>query len=167
MSGPPRVSTVWPVDDPDSWRWFWLAAMVFFAISEIAVPGTFFMISFAIGALVACILAFADVGVGAEWAAFVVVSAVALLALVPIGRRINSRPGITGVGATRLNGRRALVLQEIPAGPHATGRVRVEREEWRAESFDGSAVEAGTTVQVLHVDGTRLIVAPYEPEGDV
>jgi membrane protein implicated in regulation of membrane protease activity len=153
------------VDDPESWRWFWLAATVFFAISEIAVPGTFFMISFALGALVACVLAFADVGVGAEWAAFVIVSAIALLALVPLGRRINSKPGISGVGSTRLNGRRAVVLQEIPAGPHATGRVRVEREEWRAESVDGSAVEAGTTVQVLRVDGTRLIVGPFEPGG--
>jgi membrane protein implicated in regulation of membrane protease activity len=55
------------------------------------------------------------------------------------------------------------VLSEIPAGVHATGLVRVEREEWRAESVDGSAIPAGTAVEVLRVDGTRLIVGP--PEG--
>jgi membrane protein implicated in regulation of membrane protease activity len=152
------------VDDPDSWRWFWLAAAVFFALSELAVPGTFFMLSFAVGAAFACILAFADVGVGWEWAAFLAVSAIALAGLVPLGRRVNNRPGAGRVGATRLGGRHAVVLQEIPAGPHATGRVRVEREEWRAESVDGSPIAAGTTVQVIRVAGTRLIVGPDTSE---
>ena len=151
------------MDEPENWRWFWLVATVFFAVSELAVPGTFFMLSFAAGALVACILAFADVGVGLEWAAFVVVSAVALAALVPIGRRINAKQVEGGkVGSTRLNGRRAVVLQEIPSGPHSTGLVRVEREEWRAESVDGAPIDTGATVVVLRVDGTRLIVRALE-----
>ncbi len=148
--------------EPETWRWIWLAATVFFAISEIAVPGTFFMISFAIGAFVACVLAFFDVSVGIEWLAFLVVTAIALAALVPIGRRIN-QTSQGSVGSTRWAGRRAVVLTEIPAGVHATGLVRVEREEWRAESVDGSAISAGTAVEVLRVDGTRLIVGP--PEG--
>jgi len=38
----------------------------------------------------------------------------------------------------------------------------MEREEWRAESIDGSAVAAGETVAVVRVDGTRLIVGPVE-----
>jgi membrane protein implicated in regulation of membrane protease activity len=151
------------VDDPESWRWFWLIATVFFAASELAVPGTFFMVSFAVGALFACILAFAGAGVGWEWAAFVIVSAIALAALVPIGRRLNAKGGSDSrVGSTRLNGRRAIVLQEIPSGPHATGRVRVEREEWRAESVDGGSIDPGKTVVVLRVDGTRLIVRALE-----
>ncbi|GIU85953.1 MAG: hypothetical protein KatS3mg009_0468 [Acidimicrobiia bacterium] len=146
--------------DADSWRWIWLAGAVFFALAEIAVPGTFFMLSFAVGAVVACVLAFGDVGVGVQWLAFVATTGVALGALVPIGRRINASPGITGVGATRFAGRRAVVLQEIPPGPHSTGLVRVEREEWRAESHDGAPIAAGTVVEVLRVDGTRLIVGP-------
>jgi membrane protein implicated in regulation of membrane protease activity len=150
------------VDDPESWRWFWLIATLVFAVSELAAPGTFFMLSFAAGAFVASVLAFAGVGVGWEWAAFVVVSAIALAALVPIGRRINAKPSADRVGATRLNGRRAVVLQAIPSGPHATGRVRVEREEWRAESADGGSIEPGQTVVVLRVDGTRLIVRALE-----
>ena len=148
--------------EPETWRWIWLAATVFFAISEIAVPGTFFMISFAIGAFVACVLAFFDVSVGIEWLAFLVVSGIALAALVPIGRRIN-QTSQGAVGSTRWAGRRAVVLSEIQAGVQATGLVRVEREEWRAESVDGSAIPAGTAVEVLRVDGTRLIVGP--PEG--
>jgi membrane protein implicated in regulation of membrane protease activity len=153
------------VDEPESWRWIWLGATVFFALGELAVPGTFFMLSFAVGALLACILAFAGVNVAVEWLVFVAVSAIALAALVPIGRRINRAPGAVGVGATRFHGRQGVVLREIPAGPHATGLVRVEREEWRAESADGAAISAGTTIDVVRVDGTRLIVGlPKERE---
>jgi inner membrane protein len=152
------VATFARVDEPETWRWVWLAAAVVFALGELAVPGTFFMISFAVGALVACVLAFAGVNVGIEWAAFIAVTALSLIALVPIGRRLNAKPGVHGVGSTRVQGRRAVVLESIPNGTHETGRVRVEREEWRAESVDGSAIAAGTTVRVLRVDGTRLIV---------
>lgn len=146
--------------DTDAWRWIWLAGAVLFALAEIAVPGTFFMLSFAAGAVLACVLAFLDVNVGIQWLAFVGTTGAALAALVPIGRRINATPGITGVGATRFTGRRAVVLEAIPGAPHATGLVRLEREEWRAESSDGAPIPAGTTVQVLRVDGTRLIVGP-------
>jgi membrane protein implicated in regulation of membrane protease activity len=53
-----------------------------------------------------------------------------------------------------------VVLQEIPVGPHATGMVRVQREEWRAENADGTAVPVGARIVVLRVDGTRVVVRP-------
>ena len=37
--------------------------------------------------------------------------------------------------------------------------VRVDREEWRAETVDGAPIAAGTIVQVVEVQGTRVIVA--------
>jgi membrane protein implicated in regulation of membrane protease activity len=150
------------VNEPENWRWIWLAATVGLAVAELAVPGTFFLVSFAVGALIACILAFFDVNIGVQWLSFAIGSGIALAALVPIGRRMNTAPGITGVGATRLDGRRAVVLADIPAGPHETGMVRVEREEWRAESASGIPIAAGTVVTVVRVDGTRLVVTPEE-----
>ena len=37
--------------------------------------------------------------------------------------------------------------------------VRVHREEWRAETVDGTAAPAGATVSVVDQRGTRLIVS--------
>ncbi len=37
--------------------------------------------------------------------------------------------------------------------------VRVDREQWRAQSTDGSPIAAGTVVRVAEVQGTRVIVA--------
>ena len=62
----------------------------------------------------------------------------------------SARPGFRAGAAS--------CCETIPVGPHETGRVRVEREEWRAESVDGSEIAVGATVHVLRVDGTRLIV---------
>lgn len=151
------------LDDAETWRWIWVGATLFFAISEIAVPGTFFMISFAVGAFAAAVVAFIGASLLVQWIAFVGATVVALLLLVPLGRRLTrTRAGETGVGATRWEGRRALVIGAIPDGPNATGLVRIEREQWRAESADGRSVAEGETVQVLRVDGTRLIVGPVE-----
>ena len=149
------------MDDPNTWRWIWLAAAAFLALAELGTPGAFFMLSFAIGAAIACVLAFAGVSVAVEWLAFVVTSGVSLALLVPIGRRM-SKGAQAPVGSTRWQGRDGLVLRTIPAGTNETGLVRVEREEWRADSADGSEIPEGARVRVLRVDGTRLVVETLE-----
>lgn len=155
---------------PDTWRWIWLLAAVAFAVGEIAVAGTFFLAPFAAGAAVAAAAAFAGLGLGAEWLAFVVVSGVAAAVLVPLGRRLDRRTAQPAIGAHRWAGRQAVVLRDIPGGHGATGLVRLDREEWRAESLLGSPIPAGATVLVSRVEGARLVVVPIEdppplPEG--
>jgi membrane protein implicated in regulation of membrane protease activity len=135
-----------------------------FAVVEMVTPFMFFAISFAVGAAFAAIAAALDVGTGAQWGLFVGGSAGALAVLVPIGRRIAHAEGDdTPEGASRWVGRTAVVLQDIPAGPHATGLVRLERAQWRAETAADAAIPAGEEVEVISVRGTRLIVAPLNP----
>jgi membrane protein implicated in regulation of membrane protease activity len=52
------------------------------------------------------------------------------------------------------------VLQDIGAGPDGSGLVRVGREDWRAQSLDGSAIAAGAVVRIVEVRGTRVVVHP-------
>jgi membrane protein implicated in regulation of membrane protease activity len=148
------------VDSPETWRWIWLLATVVFALGEMTMAGTFFLLPFALGALVACILAFLDVGVGVEWLAFVGVSAVASVGLIPLRRRLDAADDTRGegIGARRLVGQPALVVEDIDAGPHGRGMVRVGREEWRAETEDGLAVPSGVVVRVIEVRGTGVVV---------
>lgn len=145
----------------ETWRWIWLGLGVFFSIAEIVVAGTFFMLPFGVGAFVAAIVAFATTSLTASWLVFVVVSGAAFATLVPLGRRLDRSAGSRErVGANRWEGRVGVVLSEIPEGPGATGLVRVDREEWRAESTEDAAVPAGSRVRVIRVDGTRLVVEP-------
>lgn len=146
------------MDQPETWRWIWLVAAAVFVVGEMAVAGSFFLAPFAAGAAVAAILAFADIGLAAEWAAFVGVSVATFASLRPLARRLDAGEPTEGIGAKRLIGQTATVLEAIPSGPHELGLVRVHREEWRAETIDGSPVPAGSVVQVVEQRGTRLVV---------
>lgn len=148
----------------EHWRWIWLVAATGFVVGEAVMPGTFFLLSFALGAGAASIAAFADASLALQWGVFVGVSAAALVVLFPIGRRLDARHENASVGATRFEGRRVTVLDEIPAGQHETGLVRLEREEWRAETSDGTALPRGAVTTVRRIEGTRLIVDPAAVE---
>ena len=148
----------------DTWRWIWLVAAAAFAVGEIAVAGTFFLISFAVGAGAAAVVAFLGGGPALEWLVFVAVSGVSVAVLFPLGRRLDARHPTPEFGANRWEGRIATVVVAIPPGLHETGAVRVDREEWRAESTNGSPVAAGARVVVARVAGTHLVVIPHPIE---
>jgi membrane protein implicated in regulation of membrane protease activity len=149
------------MDSPEDWRWVWIIATAVFAIGELTSPGSFFMLPFAIGALAATVLAFLGVDVLIEWLVFVGVSVAVLVALRPLAHRLNRSVDDSGIGSRRLLGQAAVVLRDIPPGGDV-GLVRVDREEWRAQSTDGSAIPMGTAVRVADVQGTRVIVAAVD-----
>jgi membrane protein implicated in regulation of membrane protease activity len=147
---------------PDTWRWIFLVLAVAFTLGEIAVAGTFFLLPFAAGSLVAALAAFAGLSVAVEWLLFVLVSGLASAVFWPLGRRLDRRTPQHAIGSNRWVGRQAYVTREIPSGPGSTGMVRLDREEWRAESMLGVPIREGSTVLVSRVDGTRLVVVPLE-----
>jgi membrane protein implicated in regulation of membrane protease activity len=144
-------------------RWVWIGMALFFLLAEVFTAG-FVLACFGIGALAAAIPAFLGFGLVWQLLVFIIVSTVAVL----FSRRFADR--ITGdqpqgLGIDRVLGKHALVIEDID--PHSpSGRVRVDVEEWRAESDDGSAIDKGTLVEVLAVDGTRLRVRPVVPDSD-
>ena len=148
------------MDSPESWRWVWLALATGFAVGEIAVAGSFFLLPFAVGAGAAALATFAGASVLVGWLVFVAVSAAAFAVLVPFGRRLDRRGNAGAVGAARWAGREAVVVRPIPAGDHALGAVRLDGEEWRAQSVTGTAIRAGSTVLVSKLEGNRLLVLP-------
>jgi membrane protein implicated in regulation of membrane protease activity len=153
------------MDSPEQWRWLWLVAAGFFAVAEMLTPVSFFMAPFAVGSFVAAVLAFAGVSVPIEFAAFLIVSIATLVALRPLSHRLDRTVIDHRVGSRRLLGRSATVLTAIPAGDDV-GMVRVDREEWRAQSLDGVPIPAGAQVKVADVVGTRVIVTLTGPPLD-
>lgn len=155
------VSTIRPVDDPEIWRWVWLAAAVAFGLGELSTPGAFFMAPFAVGAAAAAFVSFLGAPIGLGWLLFVAISVVAFAGFRPLARRLDAKSrNPLGVGATRLVGEHGVVLDPVPEGHDSLGMVRVGREEWRAQSVDGNSIDAGTPVTVLEVKGTRVVVFP-------
>ena len=150
------------VSSPDTWRWIFLVVAVAFSVGEIAVAGSFFLLPFAVGALAAALAAFLGLSVAIDWVVFVLVSASASAVLWPLRRRLDTRSPRHAIGANRWVGREARVVRDIPGISGETGLVRLDREEWRAESMIGVPIPSGSTVLVSRVDGTRLVVLPLE-----
>jgi membrane protein implicated in regulation of membrane protease activity len=146
------------------WLWVWLGAAVVLAFLELVTPFLFFMISFAAGAGLAALAAALDASVALQFGVFIVGSTAALAVLVPIGRRLAvAESDETHEGAIRQVGRTAIVLETVPANRHDTGTVRLERQQWRAETDADVAIASGSEVEVIAVRGTRLVVVPVRP----
>ena len=147
---------------PDMWRWIWLVAAVAATVGELSFAGSFALAPFAVGAFAAAVTAFAGLPVVVGWVVFIVTSLVMSAAMRPLARRLDATTPRHAIGSTRWAGREGVVLREIPAGSGQTGLIRLDREEWRAESLTGARIAAGSTVLVSRVDGTRLVVVPLE-----
>jgi membrane protein implicated in regulation of membrane protease activity len=151
------------INSPDGWRWIWFGTAVVFGVAEAITPRAFFFLPFAIGAVAGALTALAGGAVAVEWLVFAAATAVALAALLPVGRRLARPSGRHApIGGDRWVGRQAHVLDAVPAAAGLTGTVLLGRERWRAESGAGVAIPAGSTVLVTGVDGTRLVVLPLE-----
>ncbi len=143
----------------DAWFWVWAGFAAVLIVGEIFTAG-FFLLPFGLGAATAALLNYLDLGLGWQWAGFLVVAAIALFGLRRFSDRVTHEPPQL-VGVDRLIGKRGVVVEAIEPSD-ASGRVRIEREEWRAESVDDEPIELGTRVVVDRIEGTRAVVRVAE-----
>lgn len=141
------------------WMWGWAAMAIIFLIAELFTTG-FFLFCFGIGAAAAALLAYLGIDPFIQVAAFIGVSGIAVLLTRPLTRRLNEQHK-NFVGSDRVLERRAIVLTEINPAQGA-GLVRVDAEEWRATSEDGRVIAKGAIVEVIRIEGTRLVVRPSQ-----
>jgi membrane protein implicated in regulation of membrane protease activity len=143
----------------DSFVWVVLAAVL--GVAEI------FTLTAALGLLAVAALAAAGaaaLGLGpfAQFAVFAAVSIALLVGVRPlVKRQLRPRLGPQHrFGVAALVGRQARVVQEVTG--HA-GRVRIGGEEWSARAYDETLViPAGTTVDVIEIEGATALVYPRE-----
>ncbi|MCK4518998.1 MAG: NfeD family protein [Candidatus Omnitrophica bacterium] len=142
--------------------WMWIGLGGLFIIGEIFTAG-FFLLWFGIAALVSGALAYLGVGFGWQGLAFVVVSGALLAATRKLANRLTKKQP-PGIGADRLIGKTGIVLEEIDNDKN-TGRVRVDEDEWRVDSEAGEIIQVGKKIEVIRLEGTRLIVKLKKEEG--
>lgn len=143
----------------DVWFWIWVGLAAVLIVGEMFTAG-FFLLPFGVGAAVAALLNWLDVALAWQWAAFLLVSAVLLLSLRKFADRVTHEPP-EKVGVDRLVGKQAVVIEAIDTGD-ALGRVRIDREEWRADSSLDDVIPVGARVTVERVEGTHVVVSPVD-----
>ena len=151
------------MENPAVWAGIFLATAVGFAIAEIVLPSSFYLLPFAIGALVASVVSLFGAPPVISFPTFLVASFLVFLSFRPLARRLDATvPDVAGIGANRLIGTTGTVTQAIPGEHGPAGMVRVGAEEWRDDTVADQPLPVGARIRVREVRGTRLVVEPVD-----
>lgn len=144
-----------------TWQ-FWLAMALILVIAELF-SLTFYLILFALGAVMAAVAQAVGLGLGFQIAAFIVISLVLTVYLQPILKRtfVIHQGRTSNVDA--LVGQKGYVTDAVADD---RGLVKVGHEVWSARSEDGQMIPPGTLVEVARVEGVKLIVNRISEGGE-
>jgi membrane protein implicated in regulation of membrane protease activity len=154
--------------DLNVWPWVWLGVGVVFALIELTVlAGSFVLLPFAVSALAAALLGFYDVSIEIQWLVFIGGGALLWIGLYRYAKTFAGNNELApGVGADRLVGMEGIVTVTVdPDDTERRGRVNARGEIWGAISLTGQVLPVGTHVEIVEVNGTKVVVRSTEPTG--
>ena len=152
--------------DLNVWPWVWLGVGVTFSLIELTIlAGSFVLLPFAVSALAAALLGFYDVAIEIQWLVFVGGGALLWVLLYRYAKHFAGNSDLApGVGAERLIGLDAIVTVAIdPEDTTRRGRVSAHGEVWGAVSQSREVLPFGTHVEIVEVNGTRVVVRSTDP----
>ncbi|MCD8480284.1 MAG: NfeD family protein [Candidatus Cloacimonetes bacterium] len=130
---------------------------ILFVIIEIFDPA-FFFISLGVGAIVTGLVAMLPIverSIPLQILIFAICSFIAFLFMRKLGKKVLAHPaGETNVFA--LKGKSGHITQAIEKD--GRGYVKVGGEEWVAISQDGQSIDKDAKVEIIEIDGNKLIV---------
>lgn len=147
--------------DLNFWPWVWLGVAVFFALIELTVlAGSFVLLPFAVSALGAALLGFYDVAIELQWLTFLGGGGLMWVLLYRYAKNFAGENELQpGVGADRLIGLTGIVTTTIdPDDTDRRGRVNAQGDIWGAISESGQPLAKGTHVEIVSVNGTKVVV---------
>lgn len=141
----------------------WLVILAVLLVIEIITLGLT-TIWFAIGALAAFIATLFNAPMAVQIALFVAVSILLVISTRPLATRyLNNQTIKTNIDS--LIGKVTTVVESID-NINAKGKVIINGIEWMARSTDGTAIPKGNLVEIMEIQGAKLIVAQKEEDID-
>lgn len=133
----------------------WLIVAGFFFILEIITEG-FLVFWFGIGAIAALGVSFIPgTNTIAQIATFVILSIILVLSTRKLTDKIKPKEVATNVYT--ILGKKAVVSQAID-NFKGTGQIKIDGDMWSAKSDNDEPIEAGSSVEILSIDGVKAIV---------
>ena len=137
---------------------FWLVVLIVSIAIEALTLGLT-SIWFAGGALIAIIASAFNAPLAVQIIAFFVISLLLMIFTRPVAVKYFNKDRVR-TNVESLVGRQAIVISEVD-NLQGIGQVTVGGQEWSARSFDPDRkLEVGTVVNVVAVNGVKLIVEP-------
>lgn len=133
---------------------FWLLVVIGFVVAEGFTLGLTF-IWFAGGAILAMLVSFFGLGLWVQILAFIIGSALMLFYTRPIAIKF-FKIGATKTNVDSLIGKQGVVIKKLE--PFTMGQVKVKGQIWSAKPSESEEISEGATVEVVKIDGVKLIV---------
>ena len=138
----------------------WLILSGLFFIGEIITVG-FFVLWLSIGSLIAMIISiFAPSSIILQTAIFVISSSILILFTKPFVDKYINKSTIK-TNSYSLIGKKAIVITDINS-LDSTGQVKVNGDVWSAKTDNEEIIKKGTEVEILQINGVKLLVKPCE-----
>ena len=133
----------------------WIAAIIIFGIAEAATAGLV-SIWFVVGAVAALVATELGAALWLQFAVFLVVSILALIATRPLARKMLDKT-IVPTNADRVLHHEAKVTETVDS-ENATGAVYIDGKTWTARSEDGNIIPKGKMARIVRMEGVKLYV---------
>ena len=133
---------------------FWLIAAGIFFVGEIITVG-FLIFWLGVGALLAMLVSFVTDSIIIQTAVFVISSIALIFLTKPFVKKYIDKDATVATNAFSIIGKKAKVIEDVSENP---GQVKVKGEIWTAISEDDSLIEKGKEVEVIKIDGVKLVV---------
>lgn len=135
----------------------WLIAAGVFFVAEIATTG-FLIFWLGIGSLLAMITSFITNNIIAQTIVFVISSCILIPLTKPLADKFTGKKSIPTNSYSLINKHGIVTVDINPI--EAVGQVKVNGETWSAKTENDEIITKGTEIEVLKIDGVKLIVAP-------
>ncbi len=140
-----------------TWQ-IWLLVAAVFVIIEIFTSG-FAVACFSVGCVFSAILAACDLSVTWQVVAFAIGTFLAFIFIRPFVMKIIDKKTNDNNIKTNMDniiGKTAVVTERIEEGGY--GRVKIDGDDWKARTDDGTMVDVGERVQILSYESIVLTV---------
>jgi len=140
------------------WSLWLITAGVFFIV-EIATTG-FLIFWLGVGSIFAMITSFLTDSIIAQTIVFVVSSCILIPLTKPLADKFTGKKSVPTNSYSLINKRGIVTVDINPI--EAVGQVKVNGEIWSAKTDDGTIISKGTEIEVIRIDGVKLIVSPIK-----
>lgn len=136
------------------WQFWIILAGIFFVI-EMATVG-FLVFWFGVGSLLAMIVSLFTSNIAIQTAVFVFSSTLLLFFTRPFVNKFSKKDDVQ-TNAYSIIGKRGIVIKDIDP-ISGKGQVKIGTEVWSAKSEDNRKIEKGLEVEILEIDGVKVVV---------
>ena len=141
-------------------QYFWLGVLIVALIVEAATAGLL-SIWFVPPALVSMLLAFFNVPTYLQVVVFFGLSLLLIVFSRTIWKKYTTFKPIEPTNADALIGKTGIVTSKIN-NINSVGEVKISGQYWSARSFDGSEIPEDSMVEIVSIEGVKLICKAIE-----